>query len=194
VDHALTLATAAQLQVPHSRWNDLPEQALARCGYHILSRAPEIGADMFVKQRRSLFVFLQGHPEYEPSTLGREYRRDVGRYLRRERNTYPAQPQRYFDPATSRALDAFRTQAMVSRSEDTLQAFPATSMRAQLMDCARASAVRFYRNWLSCIAARRGKPKSPKPNSTKPNSVEPPGDSRAPKAAPGHIPNSAASV
>ena len=48
----------------------------------------------------------------------REYRRDVGRYLRRERDTYPAQPQHYFDPATSRALDVFRTQAIVSRTEN----------------------------------------------------------------------------
>ena len=39
---------------------------------------------------RSLFVFLQGHPEYDPTTLLREYRRDVGRFLRRERDGYPA--------------------------------------------------------------------------------------------------------
>jgi homoserine O-succinyltransferase len=183
-DHTLNLATAAQLQVPHSRWNDLPETALADCGYGVLSRAPEIGADMFFKELRSLFVFLQGHPEYEPSTLGREYRRDVGRYLRRERNTYPSQPQRYYDPATSRALDAFRAEAMVNRSEDLLQSFPAASMRMQLMESARTSAVRFYRNWLSCIAMRRGRPKSRKPARA---SVEP-------IAELGHIPNSAASV
>jgi len=122
---------------------------------------------VFVKEFRSLFVFLQGHSEYEPSTLGREFRRDVGRYLRRERETYPSQPQRYFDPATSRALDIFRTQAIASRiedrSEDLLQSFPATSMRAQLMESARSSAVRFYRNWLVCIAERRVRPTGRKP-------------------------------
>jgi len=166
-DHALTAASATHWQVPHSRWNDLPEKALAACGYDVLSRAPEIGADVFVKEFRSLFVFLQGHSEYEPSTLGREFRRDVGRYLRRERETYPSQPQRYFDPATSRALDIFRTQAIASRiedrSEDLLQSFPATSMRAQLMESARSSAVRFYRNWLVCIAERRVRPTGRKP-------------------------------
>jgi homoserine O-succinyltransferase len=184
-DHALNLSTAAQLQVPHSRWNDLPEDALRACGYGVLSRAPEIGADMFFKELRSLFVFLQGHPEYEPSTLGREYRRDIGRYLRRERNTYPAQPHRYYAPATSRALEAFRTKAMVNRSEDLLQTFPAASMRTQLMDSARASAVRLYRNWLSCIELRRGRRR---------RSGKPARAAAEPIAELGHIPNSAASV
>jgi homoserine trans-succinylase len=43
---------------------------------------------MVVKQRNSLLVFFQGHLEYEAQTLLLEYRRDVGRYLRRERELY----------------------------------------------------------------------------------------------------------
>src|SRR6516164_3932248 len=31
--HALTAAAPAQLQVPHSRWNGIAEEALADCGY-----------------------------------------------------------------------------------------------------------------------------------------------------------------
>jgi homoserine O-succinyltransferase len=184
VDHPLTTAMATQLQVPHSRWNDLPEAALAACGYAVLSHAPEVGADMFVKELGGLFVFLQGHLEYEPSTLGREYRRDVGRFLRHERNAYPAQPQRYFDPATSRALDVFRTRALANRSEELLAGFPATSMRTQLVEAARSTAVRFYRNWLACVAKRRAEPRARKPRR---GLVEA-------QPEPGHIPNRAASV
>ena len=44
---------------------------------------------MFVKQTRSLFIFFQGHPEYEETTLLREYRRDVGRFLRGQQPHYP---------------------------------------------------------------------------------------------------------
>ena len=40
--------------------------------------------DAFVKQRKSLFVFFQGHPEYESETLLLEYRRDLKRFLTRE--------------------------------------------------------------------------------------------------------------
>src|ERR1700736_254302 len=50
---------------PHSRRNGLDAETLTRENYQILARHPETGVDIFTKQRRSLFVFLQGHPEYE---------------------------------------------------------------------------------------------------------------------------------
>ncbi len=82
---------APRLRVPHSRHNDLPERALTGSGYHILTRSAAAGVDMFARaERHSLFVFLQGHPEYDGGSLLREYRRDVGRFLRGEREHYPA--------------------------------------------------------------------------------------------------------
>jgi len=56
---------------------------------------------MFVKERKSLFLFFQGHPEYDADSLPREYRRDVGRFLRSERESYPGMPKGYFDEATT---------------------------------------------------------------------------------------------
>ena len=63
---------------------------------------------MFTREQSfcSLFLFLQGHPEYEAGTLLREYRRDIARFLRGEREHYPAVPQGYFD---ARANTASRT-------------------------------------------------------------------------------------
>ena len=60
---------SAPIIVPHSRWNDVPEDELTACGYCVLTRAQDAGVDIFMKQRKSLFVFLQGHPEYEANTL-----------------------------------------------------------------------------------------------------------------------------
>jgi homoserine O-succinyltransferase len=153
--HALTTAAPAQLQVPHSRWNGVAEEALANTGYGVLSRSDEIGPDIFVKECGSLFVFLQGHPEYDASTLLREYRRDVARFLRHERETFPTQPQRYFDQPSAQALEAFRIRAFADRSPDLMESFPPTAMREPLISAWRASAVRLYRNWLSYLAERR---------------------------------------
>ena len=50
----------------------------------MLTRSADAGVDTFIKQRKKLFVFFQGHPEYESDTLLREYRRDMGRYFRGE--------------------------------------------------------------------------------------------------------------
>ena len=79
---------------------------------------------MFVKQRKSLFVFFQGHPEYEANTLLLEYRRDIRRFLRRERDTYPPMPQGYFDEDTVDALTAVRERALSDRREELFEEFP----------------------------------------------------------------------
>ena len=82
--------------VPHSRYNDVAERDLDAAGYTILTRHPGIGVDAFVRQRDSLFVFLQGHPEYDADALGREYRRDVARFEAGQTDVAPPRPEYYF--------------------------------------------------------------------------------------------------
>src|SRR5439155_880827 len=72
-DHPLMAAAPSRLPMPHSRWNDLPEDALTSSGYRVLTRSEHAGVDAFVKQTKSLFVFFQGHPEYEANTWLLEY-------------------------------------------------------------------------------------------------------------------------
>jgi homoserine O-succinyltransferase len=154
-DHPLLAGSPARSLVPHSRWNDVPAEALEGAGYELLARSPEVGADMFVKHDRSLFVFLQGHPEYDPMTLLREYRRDVSRFLRHERDSYPALPRSYLDAASERSLDAFRRCALSARDPELLERFPATSIVQRSANSWHAAALRLYRNWLSGLTARR---------------------------------------
>jgi homoserine trans-succinylase len=100
-DHPLVAGVAQRWLVPHSRLNDLPEAPLAAGGYRVLSRSAATGADTFIKEQDggSLFVFVQGHPEYDTDSLLREYRRDLGRFLRSEAGAHPQAPQNYFDSA-----------------------------------------------------------------------------------------------
>jgi homoserine O-succinyltransferase len=76
-EHPLTSATPSRFRLPHSRWNGAPEEDLTACGYSVLTRSADAGVDTFIKQRKKLFVFFQGHPEYEFDTLLREYRRVI---------------------------------------------------------------------------------------------------------------------
>ena len=87
--HPLTDGAGDVMQFPHSRWNEVRADALASCGYQILTQSAEAGVDSFVKIKRdSLFVHFQGHPEYGTRTLLKEYRRDIKRFLgERERPT-----------------------------------------------------------------------------------------------------------
>jgi homoserine O-succinyltransferase/O-acetyltransferase len=154
-DHRLTDGTPLRFPIPQSRWNDLPEPELTACGYQILTRAQDAGVDMFVKQRESLFVFFQGHPEYETNTLLLEYRRDVGRYLRQERDTYPPIPQCYFDAETADAFTALRERALRDRREELLAEFPTARAERRLANTWRSTAARIYANWLTHLWAQK---------------------------------------
>ena len=154
-DHHLTAGAPSRLRMPHSRWNEIPEEALLACGYRVLTRSEDAGVDAFVKQRQSLFVFFQGHPEYDAITLLLEYRRDIGRFLRGERDTYPRMPQGYFDEATVDALTALRDRALSDRREELLAEFPLAMAAGKVTNSWRSTAEGLYRNWLRHIRAEK---------------------------------------
>jgi hypothetical protein len=52
-------------------------------------------------------------------------------------------------------LAEFRALALAERSERLLESFPATALREPLVRAWRNGALRFYRNWLATIVARR---------------------------------------
>jgi homoserine O-succinyltransferase len=110
---------------------------------------------MFIRQGKSLFVYLQGHPEYDPDSLLREYHRDVSRFLRREREAYPQMPSGYFDDAAATALVAFRERALLERHIDLLADFPAVDVQGRSARAWRPQALRLYANWLALLAQSR---------------------------------------
>jgi homoserine O-succinyltransferase len=172
-DHHLLKDAPARLATPHSRWNELPGTALAASGYDILAESPKAGVDMFIKQGKSLLVFFQGHPEYEAETLWREYRRDVGRFLRGEQPRYPNLPDDYFDPTTVRALQDFRSRAEAERREQLLSEFPGAQMLTGISATWRAQAIRAYRNWFAYMTARRERMENRRPVAAWPASTGP---------------------
>jgi homoserine O-succinyltransferase len=162
-DHRLLRGQPALIPTPHSRWNELSEAALASCGYRILSKSPAAGVDIFVRERKSLFLFFQGHPEYEADTLAREHRRDVGRFLRGERDSYPDLPRHYFDPAATDALNAFRTRAIADCREELMSAFPAERVFSAVSSTWHAHALCTYANWLNYIVECKTSQTQPAP-------------------------------
>ena len=153
--HALLEGVKAPLPMPHSRWNEVSPAALRAAGYTLLSVSEETGADSFVREEQSLLLFFQGHPEYEDTTLLKEYRRDVGRYLSGQQSHYPTLAVGYFPDASAAALLAFREQAMRERRPGLLERFPFAAAAAALESRWRPAAVSIYRNWLSFIVRRK---------------------------------------
>lgn len=150
-NHPLMRGVPARWRVAHSRWNALPEAALADASYTILSYSEHAGVNLFAKERNSLFVFAQGHPEYEPDTLLKEYQRDVSRYLSAEREIYPCIPAGCFDGAREAELVRFRDLAHARRSPDLMAAFP-TPTPNHMRVYSSSGTARLFRNWLRLIA------------------------------------------
>jgi homoserine O-succinyltransferase len=160
--HTLTANIGGNIRIAHSRWNEVRGDALSSCGYEVLTESPTAGVDLFVKKKKgSLFVHFQGHPEYSTRTLLKEFRRDVRRFLRRERETYPSMPVDYFDGPATRLLVNFQTRVLDDPREELLADFPHAAVAVGLQNTWHDSAVRVYRNWLRYVILRKAETSAP---------------------------------
>jgi homoserine O-succinyltransferase/O-acetyltransferase len=154
MDHAILTGLPDRWSVPHSRYNDLPMGALVGRSYRILSELPHVGADLFLRQKRSLFIFAQGHLEYDASVLLREYRRDVRRFFSGERDSYPTLPHGYFAPPIVENLRALAQQAIAHREAGLPSSLP-TPDQIALNHAWRLPAMRIYSNWMKYLSDRK---------------------------------------
>jgi homoserine O-succinyltransferase len=152
-DDALLTGVPARAATPHSRKNGLLESDLTAHNYQILTRLTDGSVDLFVREGRSRFVFLQGHPEYTADTLGREYLRDMARFLKGE-GARPTIPENYFDRVTENALQALagRGSQISDYSDVVTGAVPLQSWRSYTL--------RLFANWISSIAAEKPRRRS----------------------------------
>jgi homoserine O-succinyltransferase/O-acetyltransferase len=154
-EHRLIAQGPTRWCTPHSRQNEIQEQDLVRRDYLILGRSNAAGADIFVKERGVLFVFLQGHPEYDADVLLREYRRDIGRYLSGTNEGYPQIPAGYLDSRARATLDRFRALALRRRNPEILCQFPMLTLPSAVAARWRGHALALYGSWLAYLAEQR---------------------------------------
>lgn len=145
----LTQGLWSTLQVPHSRLNEIRETDLLAHGYSIVTRSAVAGVDIFARQFESRFIFFQGHPEYDPSSLQREYMRDLARFLNGEREEYPAIPVAYFDDLTVSRLVDFERRARALRDPMLASELPGLTLREDLATAGDARMI--FANWLSFL-------------------------------------------
>jgi O-acetylhomoserine (thiol)-lyase len=152
-DSPLTAGISGPVFTPHSRHYGLSADDLVSKGYQILTRSAQAGVDMFLREGPSLFWFLQGHPEYDADSLMREYRRDLGRFLRGEQAASPPCPQAYFDPKIEHAFHVLSLAARRGRVTEVLKSCDEITEGFKPALAWRPQAVQLYRNWLELVAA-----------------------------------------
>ncbi len=135
VDRPLTDGLDPDVLLPVSRWNSVNDIDLKNAGYDIFIGSMTTGwsaASRFEGGRQ--LVLVQGHPEYDPSSLLREYRRDAGRYVRGERSESPALPFHCVSPDDWEALERFHRDTVLSqRDVQAFDEFPFEDLGARLL-------------------------------------------------------------
>jgi len=152
----VTRGAGGSILVPHSRYNGLSQSDLISCGYHISSRSQAVDVDCFWRREPSLFLFTQGHPEYDADTLAREFRRDALRFLAGDSDCFPSPPRDYFSTETETELSKLKA---LANFEDRLRvAQKLNEMLGEMLGkdapapAWRNDANRLYGNWLAMTA------------------------------------------
>jgi homoserine O-succinyltransferase/O-acetyltransferase len=143
--------------VPHSRYNGVLPQDLESCGYNISSRSEAVGVDSFWRREPSLFLFAQGHPEYDADTLAREFRRDALRFLGGERSDFPAPPKNYFSAQTEARLDELRKGAHLGARSSAAARLNDVLEQETLTQRWQRDSARLYKNWLAVVAGEKAR-------------------------------------
>jgi homoserine O-succinyltransferase/O-acetyltransferase len=152
--NSLTNGIGAEILLPHSRWNSVPREALEAVGYDVLVHSDETGWGVASRQEHGRqLVLVQGHPEYDPSSLLREYRRDAGRYVHHEREDLPFLPYHCTSSDDWAHLEHIHNE-IINGDRDPLlvETFPFDEVGARAPWPWRSAAQRFYANWLTSVA------------------------------------------
>jgi homoserine O-succinyltransferase/O-acetyltransferase len=151
-DDPLFFNSAPSVPVPHARRHTIGESELRGAGYRVLARLENGQVDMFARETpgQSRFVFLQGHPEYDPGTLGRFYLNDMDYFLAGKASERPSVPAHYFDRATEgRLAEIADTSGLMPYQQVVLNALPRQVWHPHT--------VRLIGNWLMLVAAAKAR-------------------------------------
>jgi homoserine O-succinyltransferase/O-acetyltransferase len=154
--HPLTAGLAEEVSLPHSRWNTVDRDALCAAGYRIALQSDAVGWSVATRTvGRSDVVLVQGHPEYDATSLLREYRRDAYRYAAGERDELPCLPFECVAPEDWPGLvELHETITGKRRQLEVVQAYQFDEVGARAARSWAEVAERLYANWLAGVTVR----------------------------------------
>ena len=106
-EHSLLEGLDDPVEAPHSHWYDVTREEFETVGLTVVLESEEAGVHMAVDDD-DFYIFFQGHPEYDLISLLKEYRRELGRFWRGERDDYPPVPENYLSDVALAQLEGYR--------------------------------------------------------------------------------------
>jgi homoserine O-succinyltransferase len=94
--HPLLREVNTRFDAPHSRHNDISRGQFESAGLTVLAESARGGVHMATSPDQFRLIYFQGHPEYDATSLWKEYKREALRFAAGERDRPPL-PENYLN-------------------------------------------------------------------------------------------------
>ena len=150
--HPLVSNINTRFDTPHSRFNDVPREQMEDAGLRVLIAGEEVGVLLAVSADGLRFAYFQGHPEYDLVSLLKEYKREISRYLRREREDYPPFPVGYFSDEAQSLLEHYKNELLAAEARgESIPEPPEKDVVALLDNTWTDTGKALFNNWLGLV-------------------------------------------
>jgi homoserine O-succinyltransferase len=150
--HPLVSGVNTRFDVPHSRFNQVDFEQFDSAGLQVLVNSEEAGVHLAVSEDGFRTVYFQGHPEYDPISLMKEYKREVGRYIFQGVEEYPPIPVNYFSQQNCAILEEYRDRVEYAmNSKLSIPEFPEHILLPGLDVTWHDSAEAVINNWIGKV-------------------------------------------
>lgn len=150
--HPLVSDVNTLFDVPHSRYNEVGRDQFEASRLRVLAESEESGVHLAVSEDGFRMIFLQGHPEYDTTSLLKEYKREVVRFARGERQDYPPFPENYLGPRARAMLDEYEDRLLAARTrDDDMPEFPEDLVAGGLDNTWHDTAEAVVDNWIGKV-------------------------------------------
>ena len=150
--HPLVSGVNTRFDVPHSRYNEIGRDQFEAAGYRVLVESADAGVHLAVSADRFRLILLQGHPEYDTTSLLKEYKREVLLYATGGRGDYPPFPENYLRPQLQAVLNEHRRQVVAAKTRGApIPEFPEELVAAGLDNTWHDTAEAVIENWIGKV-------------------------------------------
>jgi len=150
--HPLLSNINTRFDTPHSRFNDVRREQMEDAGLRVLVASEQAGVLLAVSADGLRFAYFQGHPEYDIISLLKEYKREIGRYVRRDRDDYPPYPDNYFCDQAVSILEDYKRDLLAAEARGaSIPEFPEIDIVALLDNTWTDTGKALFNNWLGLV-------------------------------------------
>src|SRR6056297_1173445 len=144
--HPLLREVNTRFDAPHSRHNDISRAQLESAGLTVLAESEQGGVHLAVSPDQLRFIYAQGPPEYDATSLWKEYKREAFRFAAGERDR-PSPPENYLHGEALRLADAL----LDATHDDARVAAIDAAVEPMIDNTWGDTAKAIFNNWLGLV-------------------------------------------